>query len=127
MTTILQHLAAVLCIAAVPALAAATAHAADQRIVITAPSPYTASPISGAALMQSLADASWFAMSDGQRLELVPRGSQLRMRYAGRAPVTLRPDGSGRYSSSDGRFDLMASRDAYGDTFVRLTRPAYLD
>jgi len=126
MNTSLQALAVALSISAVPAFAAPSAPVADQRIVISAPAPATTS-LTGAALMQSLAGSSQFAMSDGQRMELSARGSHLRMRYAGRAAVTLRPNGAGAYTSGDGRFELVASRDAFGDPQVRLTRPYHLD
>jgi hypothetical protein len=122
----IHGLVAILGLSVMPAIAAPSGTVFDQRIVITAPAAKV-TPLSGTALMQSLAGGSHFAMSDGERLQLIPRGSQLRMRYAGRAPVTLRPDGDGGYVSQDRRFALVASTSDDGDTHVRLTRPRFLD
>ena len=66
-----------------------------------------------------------YELSNGRRLAVTSYGESLQVRYARRAAVNLKHDGSGNFVSGDGRLSLNFGFDRSGQPeLVNLTMPA---
>lgn len=94
----------------------AAAQASDptvQRIEIRGASPTPGVlEVSPERVVASLGITTTFDMSNGEELQLSPRGTGVRMKVGNRFPVTLQPK-HGAFVSADGRLELHVALDRY--------------
>lgn len=113
---------ALLSAAAAPALAEGDSSRGTPQVEITA----TRSAMNGPQIVDAVSDLdSVYEMSNGRRLAVTSYGESLQVRYARRAAVNLKHDGSGNFVSGDGRLSLQFGFDRSGrPELVSLTMPA---
>jgi hypothetical protein len=113
---------ALLVAAATPALAEGNGSRATPEVEITA----TRSAMNGPQIVDAVNDLDTvYEMSNGRRLAVTSYGESLQVRYARRAAISLKHDGSGNFVSGDGRLSLQFGFDGSGrPDLVSLTMPA---
>ena len=108
--------------AATPALAQGDISRGTPQVEITA----TRSAMNGSQIVDAVSDLDTvYELSNGRRLAVTSYGESLQVRYARRAAINLKHDGSGHFVSGDGRLSLQFGFDTQGRAeLVTVTMPA---